>query len=199
MYALYHEGATLQEVGDQFGFTKRRMSELFKQAGLETRPSGALTVDPEIVRKMYALYLKDATLRQVAEHFGVSPRRVARLFKQAKLKTRPPGRREEDYPVQEMYARYQQGATLPQVGSEFGVAATRVSELFTRASLETRPGGHHVKDYPVKDMYAFYLAGATLRQVGDDFGLSPNSVNRLFKQAGLKTRPPGRRMTEARF
>ncbi|HEY1457235.1 MAG TPA: sigma factor-like helix-turn-helix DNA-binding protein [Solirubrobacteraceae bacterium] len=37
MYELYEQGATLQEVGDEFGITRERVRQVFGKAGLETR------------------------------------------------------------------------------------------------------------------------------------------------------------------
>jgi len=37
MHALYRQGATLEEVGEQYGITRERVRQLFKEAGLATR------------------------------------------------------------------------------------------------------------------------------------------------------------------
>lgn len=41
MYELYEHGATLEEIGDDFGITRERVRQLFKQAGLQTRTTSA--------------------------------------------------------------------------------------------------------------------------------------------------------------
>jgi DNA-binding transcriptional regulator LsrR (DeoR family) len=41
MYELYEHGATLEEIGDDFGITRERVRQLFKQAGLQTRTISA--------------------------------------------------------------------------------------------------------------------------------------------------------------
>lgn len=40
MYALYQDGATLEEVGADYGITRERVRQLFKKAGLQTRGPG---------------------------------------------------------------------------------------------------------------------------------------------------------------
>lgn len=40
MYVLYEQGATLQEIGYRFGVTREYVRQLFKAAGLKTRPRG---------------------------------------------------------------------------------------------------------------------------------------------------------------
>jgi transposase len=41
MYELYEHGATLEEIGDDFGITRERVRQLFKAAGLQTRTASA--------------------------------------------------------------------------------------------------------------------------------------------------------------
>jgi hypothetical protein len=55
MYELYQGGATLQEVGEEFGVSHSRVGKLFKSAGLKTRPGGRRASDYS-VEGMYALY-----------------------------------------------------------------------------------------------------------------------------------------------
>ncbi|HEY7934756.1 MAG TPA: sigma factor-like helix-turn-helix DNA-binding protein [Solirubrobacteraceae bacterium] len=40
MHRLYQQGSTLEEVGEEFGITRERVRQLFRQAGLDTRSTG---------------------------------------------------------------------------------------------------------------------------------------------------------------
>jgi hypothetical protein len=55
MYALYEQGATLEEVGICFDITRERVRQIFKAAGLPTRPRGEVSTmkvysDEELLR-----------------------------------------------------------------------------------------------------------------------------------------------------
>ena len=87
MYALYEQGATLKEVGPQFGRSAERVGELFEKAGLKRRSR------ERPVQEMHTLYKDGATLDEVGERFGISGSQVCHLFKKAGLKTRGRGER----------------------------------------------------------------------------------------------------------
>jgi hypothetical protein len=90
------------------------------------------------VEEMYALYERGATLKEVAEQFGIPGLRLGQIFRDAGLKIRSPGRRVVAHPVEEMYALYEQGASLQEVGDGFGISGQRLGEIFGDAGLKTR-------------------------------------------------------------
>ena len=97
MYALYEVGATLEEIGADYGITRERVRQLFNKAGLPTRsPQETLelhrTPAPPVA-DMHALYEQGATLEEVGKQFGLSASHIGELFKRAGLKTRGPGKR----------------------------------------------------------------------------------------------------------
>jgi DNA-directed RNA polymerase specialized sigma subunit len=194
MYALYEQGATLREVGERFGISGCRVSELFNEADLQIRPPGRAPRREYPVGEMYALYQQGASLGEVGERFGVAVGRVPRLFKEAGLPVRPRGTyRRREYPVGEMYALYQQGASLGEVGERFGISLSHLSYLFRAAGLRVRPRGRsQEREYPVGEMYALYQRGVSLKEVGERFRVSESHLARLFGAAGLRTRPRGR-------
>ena len=137
MYELYAQGATLAQVGEQFGVSPSHVSKLFKGAGLKVRRRGTSRTSRTrpLIPEMYALYEQGASLREVGEQFGISMGYVGNLFKDAGLTTRaaPAANR-----TPEMYALYEQGATLQEVGDEFGVSRERVRQVFSDAGLKIR-------------------------------------------------------------
>jgi AraC-like DNA-binding protein len=197
MYAIYQQGATLKEVGQRYGISDRRVGELFKRAGLKTRP-GSPEVDDARVQEMYELYQQGATLKGAGEPFGRSEGYVSACFKRAGLptrekvgsgsQTRPRRSLADGYPVNAMYATYQDGASLSQVAERFGVSKPVVSKLFKEAGLKTRPAPTAVDPAVVQEMYAQYKRGATLQEVGAEFGITRERVRQLFGKADLKTR-----------
>lgn len=87
MYALYEQGASLQEVGEAFGVSKPFVSKRFKAAGLQTRPSGSPAAEYP-VQEMYALYEQGVSLHAVGERFGTSTELTRLIFARAGLKSR---------------------------------------------------------------------------------------------------------------
>jgi transposase len=196
MRALYERGATLREVGEEFGISGERVGQLFRGAGLRTRSTGetrALEREPR-AREMYELYGQGMTLGEVGEKFGISASGVRHLFEIEGLpldsRARADASKREQKRVREsraaqMYELYERGATVAEVGEKFGVSPSRVGQLFQETGRETRPQG---LVYPVEEMHELYEQGATLAEVGEDFGMSAKRVFAIFKAAGLGTR-----------
>jgi DNA-directed RNA polymerase sigma subunit (sigma70/sigma32) len=88
MYALHEQGATLKEVGKQFGLSGSHVGYLFKKADLQRQPRRGRPV-----QEMHTLYKQGTTLKEVGEQFGLSASQVSRLFKKAGLQRRAPGAR----------------------------------------------------------------------------------------------------------
>ena len=98
MYALYQQGATLEDVGEQYGISGSRVGQHFKAAGLNVRSRGGFAARNRIsgptqrVADMYTLYLQQgATLEAVGEAYGITRERVRQLFNKAGLPTRSHG------------------------------------------------------------------------------------------------------------
>jgi hypothetical protein len=147
MYKLYEQGATLKEVGEQFGRSESSVSACFKRAGLQTREKvgpGAQTrprrspADGYPVQEMYRVYQRGLTMDEVSRQFGISKPLVSILFKAAGLNVRSVGGQRAEHPVQGMYELYEQGATLTEVGEEFGITRERVRQIFNEAGMKTR-------------------------------------------------------------
>lgn len=154
MYALYERGATMREVGEEFGHSVSVVSSRFKRAGLATREKvgrGSQTrprrqwEDGYPIDEMYAAYQEGLSLTQVGERFGVSKAQLSKRFKAAGLATRPRRSPDADRRIAAMYERYQKGATLRAVAEEFGVSYGRVRDLFLKAGLQTRGQAKQVR------------------------------------------------------
>lgn len=99
MWQAYEAGASLAEVGQQFGLSAVRVSQLFRAAGLKARPHGSPgrkrreggEKRRERALEMYALYLEGASLREVGQAFGLTEPRVLQIFQDAELPRRSPG------------------------------------------------------------------------------------------------------------
>lgn len=97
MYALYQQGATLEEVGEQYGISGSRVSQHFKAAGLNVRSPREIAArnrrsgPTQRVADMYALYQDGATLEEVGKPYRITRERVRQLFKKAALNTRSHG------------------------------------------------------------------------------------------------------------
>jgi len=197
MYALYLEGASLREVGERFDLTESRVSQLFKEAGLSTRP--ALDPDLPTVGELYDAYRRGASLDDIAKRFRIGRRTVRRLFAEAGYDLRSSGETrlvrgsvEHESQLEEMHGLYRSGASLAEVGERFGLAPERVSQLFRRAGLSVRAGGPITPDLPpAEQLHEVYRAGATLTEVAERYGVTRHRVREAFIQAGLPIRSPG--------
>jgi AraC-like DNA-binding protein len=142
------------------------------------------------VDAMYEYYKQGATLRKVAEAYGLSEPSVARLFRDGGFEIR---RQAARHPIKEMHECYKQGATLTEVGQRFGVSARYVGDLFRGAGLQVRSreetGAVRRAARPsASEMYGCYQQGASLKEVGRRFEVSEKQIRLLFHQAGLRVR-----------
>jgi len=191
MYGRHQAGATLKQVGEEFGVYAGTVSKLFKDAGLNVRVHRSATTRIYPTQQMYALYEDGATLEEIARQHGISTTTVSHLFKRAGFKIRPRGSRRNQPSTHEMYRYYQTGATLTATGEHFGVDASHLSQLFKAAGLKARRPGPQRKQPSVHEMYEHYQTGATLRGTAETFGVALTDVSKAFETAGLQTRPRG--------
>lgn len=71
----YASGATLREVGQQFGLSGERVRQLFEQYNIDRRPRGGgkpRSLTDAKKERIVAEYLKGATRREIAAEFGVT-------------------------------------------------------------------------------------------------------------------------------
>jgi hypothetical protein len=72
MTELYKSGMTLQEIGDRYGISRRRVSQRFKEAGLPiARPPKFTLIDKDRLETLYAG--ERLSIAKIGEAFGVKP------------------------------------------------------------------------------------------------------------------------------
>ncbi|MGH2832472.1 MAG: homing endonuclease associated repeat-containing protein, partial [Solirubrobacteraceae bacterium] len=71
MYELYEHGATLEEIGDDFGITRERVRQLFKAAGLQTRTISATATLKQAADQQRADEIVDC-FRQIKDFAAVA-------------------------------------------------------------------------------------------------------------------------------
>lgn len=92
MAARYESGATMQEVGREFGATAGTVRRLFVKHGIPRRTGGGGPAMPaERLRAMRDYYQDGHSLEETAARFGVSAMSVLRLFRRRGVPLRKSG------------------------------------------------------------------------------------------------------------
>jgi transposase-like protein len=173
MHQIYHEGVSLEAVGERFGLSSTAVALFFKKAGLGTRLSDAPTAtyesDPR-AEAMYELYREGASLEEVGRRFDLSSAQVSLFFEKA-------------------------GQTAPRtVGHRSEATHDLGEDTATRRASRTQPeappsGSHAHGARPIDqaaEMYELYESGATLEEIARRHGLTRDRVRLIFQRAPFK-------------
>jgi hypothetical protein len=179
MHQHYEEGATLEEVGERFGFSSTEVALFFKKAGLgmrlSDRPSAIYESDPR-AEAMYEFYREGASLEQVGRRFSLSSAQVGLFFERAGQTTpRTPEHRSvaAGEPLRHGALRHLTGpvdSLSDHPGSSQDVATGQSSRLTDRTA----------------EMYRLYESGATLEEVAQRYALTRERVRLIFQRAPFK-------------
>ena len=91
MYALYQQGKTLEQVGEQFYYTGVAVGRIFRRCGFPTRSPGQshrLRRIPQTLR-MYRDYEAGMSLQQLGEKYRLATSTIWRRFHSHGLVMRP--------------------------------------------------------------------------------------------------------------
>lgn len=91
MYALYQQGKTLEQVGEQFFYSAPAVGRIFRRHQLPTRTPGEahmLLKLPQTIR-MYRDYQAGMSLREVGEKYGLTLYAIWHRFRKQGLPMRP--------------------------------------------------------------------------------------------------------------
>ncbi|WP_460706451.1 helix-turn-helix domain-containing protein [Myceligenerans halotolerans] len=75
----YEAGATVYELGDQFGIDRKRVSRILKVAGVRTRGAG---LTPAQIDEAVQLYEDGWSPAQIGEKFGAHARTIQRRLRE---------------------------------------------------------------------------------------------------------------------
>lgn len=151
MWERYSRGATLAEVGEEFGVGLQQVSKLLHKHGFPMERAARRPRDAARAQAMHLLYQQGLTLEEVGRRYDLTGSRVSQIFRRYGISTRADRsesqawtrRREAGLArAQQMHKLHMSGATLEQVGEQFGITGAAVRDALMRAGLPRRtPGG----------------------------------------------------------
>ncbi len=137
--AMYQTGATMAEIGQKFGITRQRVSQIFKRFGVVVPPArrGRRPVDEATTQKYVAEAVKLGSKSQAALSFGVSPDTIARALRRAGVKISK-GKFTDDNVKADIIKRYHAGERLREIAESYGTRAQHVNSLLRKWGVEAK-------------------------------------------------------------
>jgi hypothetical protein len=135
----YEAGTSMAEIGEKFGITKQRVSQIFKKRGIYIAPSrrGRRAVDQETTQKYVAEAIKLGSKSQAAKTFGVSPDTIARALRRAGVKIST-GKFTGEKVKADIISRYHSGEGLREIAEVYGTKAQHVNSLLRKWGVEAK-------------------------------------------------------------
>ncbi len=135
----YQAGATMAEIGEKFGITRQRVSQIFKQFGVYVAPSrrGRRPVDAETTAKYVAEAIRLGSKSEAAKTFGVSPDTISRALRRAGVKIST-GKFTEEKVRADIISRYHSGERLSEIAEVYGTRAQHVNSLLRKWGVEAK-------------------------------------------------------------
>jgi uncharacterized protein (DUF433 family) len=142
-------------------------------------------------------YRAGASVRQLAQKYGVSAVTVCRALDRAGQPRRPAGRRDSGVigREQEIAAAYKAGATIAELAARFDCSVKPIRDALERAGVTRRaPGRGRSVEGQEMAIAAAYEAGATTTELAALHNVSHRLIARICREQGVVLRPQGRRM-----
>ena len=135
----YQAGMTMAQLGEKFGITRQRVSQIFKKHGIYVAPSrrGRKPTDPETTKKYVAEAVKLGSKTKAAELFGVSPDTIGRALRKSGIKLSV-GKFSDEKVKADIIRRYESGERLREIGESYGTRAQHVNTLLRKWGVEAR-------------------------------------------------------------
>lgn len=135
----YQAGATMAEIGEKFGITRQRVSQIFKQFGVYVAPSrrGRRPADAETTAKYVAEAIRLGSKSEAAKTFGVSPDTISRALRRAGVKIST-GKFTEEKVRADIISRYHSGERLSEIAEVYGTRAQHVNSLLRKWGVEAK-------------------------------------------------------------
>jgi len=135
----YQAGASMAQIGERFGITKQRVSQIFKKHGVYIAPSrrGRRAVDQETTQKYVAEAIRLGSKSEAAKTFGVSPDTISRALRRAGVKVST-GRFTDEEVKADIISKYHSGERLREIGEVYGIRAQHVNSLLRKWGVEAK-------------------------------------------------------------
>jgi len=135
----YHAGASMSEIGEKFGITRQRVSQIFKKHGVHVPPArrGRRPVDEATTQRYVAEAVKLGSKSKAARAFGVSPDTIARALLRAGVKISR-GKFTNEQVKADIIRRYHSGDGLREIAESYGTRAQHVNSLLRKWGVEAK-------------------------------------------------------------
>jgi hypothetical protein len=136
---IYQGGATMAEIGEKYGITRQRVSQIFKRYGVYVAPSrrGRKPVDAETTQKYVAEAVRLGSKVKAAERFGVSPDTIGRALRRAGVSLKV-GKFTDEKVKADIIRRYESGERLREIAESYDTRAQHVNTLLRKWGVEAK-------------------------------------------------------------
>jgi transposase-like protein len=178
------------------GVCEQTMRKRLAAAGVRIRSGGrpGLLTGADVLTELAAAYRAGATLRELAERYGVSDGTVLHRLQELGVERRP-GSVVLALDVEAIRDAYRGGESMDAIAKHHGVSTAAVRERLLRSGEPIRPVGVAPALPDVDDIHAAlaeaYAGGASLGDLARETGVSVGAVRRRLLAAGVPMRPAG--------
>jgi predicted DNA-binding protein YlxM (UPF0122 family) len=133
----YQAGASMSEIGEKFGITRQRVSQIFKKHGIHVPAArrGRRPVDDAMTQKYVAEAVKLGSKTGAALSLGVSPDTISRALRRAGVKISR-GKFTNEHVKADIIRRYHSGDGLREIAESYGTKAQHVNSLLRKWGVE---------------------------------------------------------------
>ena len=195
----WENGATQQELADEYGITRRtiiiKIKEWYEEKGkIKSRVSGRNRIElpmEEIVLK----WENGATQQELADEYGISRGTVITRIKEwyeKKEKIKPKtkrdgGQNKKELPMEEIVSKWENGATQQELADEYGITRrtinTRIKEWYEeKGKIKPRISGKNRIELPMEEIVSKWENGTTLKELVDEYGTSFETIRTRIKE-----------------
>lgn len=186
MRAQYLGGATLQQIGNNFGVTRERVRQILRKTGVESlgrrpehnRQAHKLT-DAEL--NAVDLYKSDVAPSEIAARTGVPVFALNAALHRLNIPRKGAGHWLRKAKDEEVAALYIAGVPPKEIAARLGLShETAVYRYLKRAGVKPRSEGKGSLERKASAIIAAYRAGATQTELAERFGASVPGISALL-------------------
>ena len=186
----WENGATQQELADEYGISRRtiikKIKEWYEEKGkIKPRISGKNRIELPI-EEIVSKWENGATQQELADEYGISRRTIIKKIKEwyeekGKIKPRISGKNRIELPMEEIVSKWENGAIQQELADEYGTSyitvSTRIKKWYEeKGKIKPRVSGKKRIELPAEEIVLKWKNGATLKELADEYRTSPATV-----------------------